>query len=252
MVIVVSEETGDDLGRARRRDDRAARRAAPARRAARRLSRGGATREALDGRARDGAEAGREPAPARRADAQPRAAERRCAGSREPRLHSCSPCAIAIVLWGVAHGSSSIERGFDIPVVLRRHPRRPRDRRTRARDAVNVRVLGQPRRAAQRRRRPTSSTAVDVSGAKPGVAQRTRSTPTPIDAAARRADREPLARRSLEVTLARRGSQVRARARRPRRASRPAGFARGRGRGRSAPRPAHRRAVARCSGCARC
>jgi YbbR domain-containing protein len=49
--------------------------------------------------------------------------------------------AIALVLWGMAHGSSSIERGFDLPVVIQNLPDRLVVTELSA-DVVNVRVLG--------------------------------------------------------------------------------------------------------------
>ncbi len=48
---------------------------------------------------------------------------------------------ISLFLWTVAHGSSSIERGFDIPIVLRGLPPDLVITEQNA-DAVNVRVLG--------------------------------------------------------------------------------------------------------------
>ena len=48
---------------------------------------------------------------------------------------------IALVLWGMAHGSSSIERGFDIPVVIHDLPDRLVVTDLSA-DVVNIRVLG--------------------------------------------------------------------------------------------------------------
>jgi YbbR domain-containing protein len=48
---------------------------------------------------------------------------------------------IALVLWGMAHGSSSIERGFDIPVVIHDLPERLVVTDLSA-DVVNIRVLG--------------------------------------------------------------------------------------------------------------
>lgn len=75
---------------------------------------------------------------------------------------------IAMVLWGVAHSSSSIERGFDVPVVF--HGLSEKLVITdQSADLVNVRVLGS--RAALRNLSPTKMEyAVDVSGGKPGPA----------------------------------------------------------------------------------
>lgn len=76
--------------------------------------------------------------------------------------------AIALFLWGVAHGSSSIERGVDVPVVLRAVP----DELVitgQSADVVNVRVVGS--RAALRHLAPDQlEYTLDVSSAKPGVA----------------------------------------------------------------------------------
>jgi YbbR domain-containing protein len=75
---------------------------------------------------------------------------------------------IALFLWVVARGSSSVERGFDIPVALHGLPE---DLVVvgQGADAVNVRVVGT--RVALRNLEPeTLEYAVDVSGAKPGRA----------------------------------------------------------------------------------
>lgn len=75
---------------------------------------------------------------------------------------------IALFLWGVAHGTSSIERGFDLPVVLHNVPESlvVTDRSA---DFVNVRVMGS--RAALRNLEPGDlDYPVDVSNAKPGRA----------------------------------------------------------------------------------
>jgi YbbR domain-containing protein len=76
--------------------------------------------------------------------------------------------AIAAVLWGMAHGASSIERGYDIPVVFKGLPESLVliDQST---DLINIRVLGS--RAALRDISPTAvEYVIDVSGAKPGPA----------------------------------------------------------------------------------
>jgi YbbR domain-containing protein len=76
---------------------------------------------------------------------------------------------IAVFLWGVAHGSSSIERGFDVPVALRGVPADLVITGQSA-DAVNVRVMGS--RAALRNLEPeTLEYTLDVSSAKPGVSE---------------------------------------------------------------------------------
>ena len=76
--------------------------------------------------------------------------------------------AIAVFIWGIAHGSSSIERGFDIPVELHKLPESlvVTDQ---SGDEINVRVVGS--RAALRNIAPEKMKyAIDVSGGKPGVA----------------------------------------------------------------------------------
>jgi len=75
---------------------------------------------------------------------------------------------IALVLWGMAHGSSSIERGFDIPVVIHDLPDRLVVTDLSA-DVVNIRVLGS--RAALRDIDPSKlEYPVAVGEAKPGLA----------------------------------------------------------------------------------
>jgi len=76
--------------------------------------------------------------------------------------------AIASFLWGIAHGSSSVERAFDIPVELHKlnDGLVVTDQSV---DQVNVRVMGS--RAALRNVSPDKlKYAIDVSGGKPGVA----------------------------------------------------------------------------------
>lgn len=75
---------------------------------------------------------------------------------------------IALVLWGMAHGSSSIERGFDIPVVIQGLSDRLVVTDLSA-DVVNIRVLGS--RAALRDIKATDlEYPVAVGDGKPGVA----------------------------------------------------------------------------------
>jgi hypothetical protein len=75
---------------------------------------------------------------------------------------------IALVLWGMAHGSSSIERGFDIPVVIHDLPERLVVTDLSA-DVVNIRLLGS--RAALRDIDPTQiEYALAVADAHPGLA----------------------------------------------------------------------------------
>jgi len=76
--------------------------------------------------------------------------------------------AIACFLWGIASGSSSIERSFDIPVELHKLSDGlvVTDQSV---DGINVRVMGS--RAALRNVSPEKfKYVVDVSGGKPGVA----------------------------------------------------------------------------------
>ena len=76
-------------------------------------------------------------------------------GRCRPRLRCCSRWLIALVLWGVAHGSSSIERGFDIPIVIRRIcPTTSWSSDQSARRGEHPRAR-EPRRAARHRSRQT-------------------------------------------------------------------------------------------------
>ena len=75
---------------------------------------------------------------------------------------------ISTMLWGIAHGSSSVERGLDIPVSFHDLP----DDLVitgQSTDQVNIRVRGS--RAALRNLSPAKlEYVVDVAGAKPGLA----------------------------------------------------------------------------------
>ena len=76
---------------------------------------------------------------------------------------------IALFLWVVAHGSSSIERGFDVPVVLKGVPEDLVITDQTA-DVVNVRLLGSP--GALRNVVPQKlQYALNVANAKPGLAE---------------------------------------------------------------------------------
>ena len=76
--------------------------------------------------------------------------------------------AIALVLWGMARGSSSIERGYDIPVVIQDLPDRLVVTDLSA-DVVNIRVLGS--QVALRGIDPTKlEYALAVGDAQPGPA----------------------------------------------------------------------------------
>jgi len=76
---------------------------------------------------------------------------------------------IAVFLWGVAHGSSSIERAFDVPVEL--HGLDDTLVVTdQSADSINVRVMGS--RAALRNVEPTDLLyPIDISGGQEGVAE---------------------------------------------------------------------------------
>ncbi len=75
---------------------------------------------------------------------------------------------IAMVLWGMAHGTSSIERGFDIPVIFHGVSEKVVITAQTA-DMVNIRVLGS--RAALRNVSVAKMEyVVEVSGGKPGPA----------------------------------------------------------------------------------
>ena len=76
--------------------------------------------------------------------------------------------AIAIFLWGIASGTSSAERGFDVPIELTglADGLVVTDQSV---DSINIRVMGS--RAALRNVSPERYTyEIDVSGGKPGVA----------------------------------------------------------------------------------
>jgi len=74
---------------------------------------------------------------------------------------------ISMLLWGIAHGSSSVERGFDIPVSFHDVPEELVIT-GQSTDRINIRVRGS--RAALRNVAPNKlEYVVDVSGAKPGV-----------------------------------------------------------------------------------
>jgi len=117
--------------------------------------------------------------------------------------------AVAFLLWGVAHTSSSIQRGFDVPMVLRGIP----DDLVivdQSSDEVNVRIQGT--RAALRNISPADlEYPIEVSGAKPGVLS-VEVDPTPIELprGAEIVSRSPS---RVDLTLARRGAKpVRVRA----------------------------------------
>jgi YbbR domain-containing protein len=78
--------------------------------------------------------------------------------------------AVALLLWGVSHGTTPVERGFDVPTVLQGVP----DNLVvtdQSADAVNIRVQGS--RAALRSLSVADiQYVVDLSGAKAGVTKR--------------------------------------------------------------------------------
>lgn len=112
--------------------------------------------------------------------------------------------AIALTLWGMAHGTSSIERSVDIPVVYQNVPDDVVITGYSV-DAVNVRVLGS--RAALRNVSPTRlDYRIDVSGAKPGPAvYEVDESRIELPRGARVVSRSPA---SIEVTLERRGRKA--------------------------------------------
>jgi YbbR domain-containing protein len=73
---------------------------------------------------------------------------------------------ISLILWSIAHGSSSVERGYDIPLVFQDLP----DTLVitdQSDEEINIRVLGS--RVALRNLSPTKMEyVVDISGAKAG------------------------------------------------------------------------------------
>jgi YbbR domain-containing protein len=111
---------------------------------------------------------------------------------------------VSFLLWGVAHSSSSIERGFDVPMILRGLP----DDLViveQSAGEVNVRIQGS--RAALRNLSPADlEYPVEVSGAKPGVLK-VEVDPMPLELprGARVVSRSPSI---VELTLARRGSKT--------------------------------------------
>jgi len=111
---------------------------------------------------------------------------------------------VSFLLWGVAHSSSSIERGFDVPMVLRGLP----DDLViieQSTGEVNVRIQGS--RAALRNLSAADlEYPIEVSGAKPGVLK-VEVDPTPLELprGARVVSRSPSI---VELTLARRGSKT--------------------------------------------
>jgi YbbR domain-containing protein len=112
--------------------------------------------------------------------------------------------AVAFLLWGVAHSTSSIERGFDVPMVLRGLPD---DLVIVGQSATEVNVRIQGSRAALRNLSPADlEYPVEVSGAKPGILK-VEVDPMPLELprGARVVSRSPSV---VDLTLARRGSKT--------------------------------------------
>ena len=105
--------------------------------------------------------------------------------------------ALSFALWGMAHGSSSIERGFDVPVVFQGLPD-DLVKTEQSADVVNIRVLGS--RAALRNLSPGSlEYVIGVAGSKPGPAvYEVDTTGIELPRGARIVSRSPA---SLEVTF---------------------------------------------------
>jgi len=76
--------------------------------------------------------------------------------------------AISATLWGMSHGSSKIERGFDIPVAFIGMPEELVITR-KSTQVINIRVLG-PRAALRDISSKDMEYAVNLEGAKPGKA----------------------------------------------------------------------------------
>ena len=76
--------------------------------------------------------------------------------------------AISAALWGMSHGSSKIERGFDIPVAFVGMPEELVITR-KSTQVINIRVLG-PRAALRDISSKDMEYAVNLEGAKPGKA----------------------------------------------------------------------------------
>jgi YbbR domain-containing protein len=111
---------------------------------------------------------------------------------------------IALLLWLAAHGSSPIERGFDLPVVFHNVPEDLVivEQNT---DVVNVRVLGS-RSALRNFEVSRADYAVDVTGARAGTAEfEVDVSGLPLPRGSRTVSRSPS---QVEVKLERRGTKV--------------------------------------------
>jgi YbbR domain-containing protein len=123
---------------------------------------------------------------------------------RSTRWYLFVAVVIAVLLWAVAHGSSSVERGFDLPVAFRNVPEDLvlTDQST---DVVNVRVLGS-RAALRNLDAARAEYAVDASGAKSGSADfEVDVSRVDLPRGARIVSRSPS---RLEVKFERRGTKV--------------------------------------------
>ena len=111
---------------------------------------------------------------------------------------------IAMVLWGMAHGTSSIERSVDLPVIFDDVPGDVVITGQTV-DTVNVRVLGS--RAALRNVSPTKlDYRIDLSGAQPGPAvYELDESRIALPRGARIVSRSPA---SIELILERRGRKA--------------------------------------------
>ena len=109
----------------------------------------------------------------------------------------------ALLLWGVSHSTSSIERGFDIPVVPRTS-RRSWSVTDRSSDTVNVRVRGTP--AALRRLVGGASSSIPSTstGARPGRQHEVDVTGLQLPRGAQIVSRSPA---SLEFRLERKSTR---------------------------------------------
>ena len=112
--------------------------------------------------------------------------------------------AIALVLWGMAHGTSSIDRGVDIPVIFDAVP----DDLVivgQSVDKVNLRVLGS-RAALRNVSSDRLEYRIDVGGAKPGHAvYEVDPTRIELPRGVRAVSRSPA---TIEVDLERRGRKT--------------------------------------------
>ena len=111
---------------------------------------------------------------------------------------------LALLLWGVANSTSSVERGFDLPVVLVGLPETVVVTGQTS-DAVNVRVRGS-RAGLRAFSGGEIEYQVDLSGSKPGVARREVDlTALKLPRGAQIVSRSPS---SIDFTMERRGTKA--------------------------------------------